>query len=186
MVGHLEHVQAGEQPRGDELRVNVVLRVAREQERAPVRAPQEDDGGVVDLTARGAWLGGHRAPPGPEHAQVQLADAKPVARSECGLRDGRPGPERRVPRIPARPGAVHARLEDPAHLVPLQDADEAIDVVLVGMCEHQDIDPAVPGRDARIEGEEQPVRVRPAVHQDSPACGRLQQDRVTLADVQHA
>lgn len=70
-----------------------------------------------------------------------------------------------VPGVPARALAVHPGLEDPAHPVPLQDADEAGDVVLVRMRQHDQVDPAIPRRDAGVELQEQPIGVRSAVHQ---------------------
>ena len=80
---------------------------------------------------------------------------------------------------------MHPGLEDPAHAVALQDPDEAGDVILVRMCQHDEVDPAVPRRDSRIELGEQPLRVRSAVHEHPAAGAALDEDRVALAHIEH-
>ena len=80
---------------------------------------------------------------------------------------------------------MHAGLEHPTDPVSLEDADEAGDVVLVRVRQHDDVDPPIPGRDPRVELEQQAVRVRPAVDEHPGAVARLEQDRVPLTDVQH-
>ncbi len=57
-------------------------------------------------------------------------------------------------------------------------------MVLVGMGQDEEVDPPVPRREPRVERDEQAVRVRAAVDQETTAATALDQDRVTLADVE--
>ena len=91
----------------------------------------------------------------------------------------KPGGPRRV----ARPRTAHARLEDLADPVAIEQQRQAGDVVLVRMGQDDGIDPAVPWRDAPVEVDEQPVRVGTAIDQQATAAGTLDEDRVSLADV---
>ncbi len=183
VVGHLEDVDPREAP-GDQPRVHVVLRVAGEQEAAAVRLTEQDDRRVVDAAAGGRRLNGHPGR-GPENRQRHLVQAQPGTRRERRARRAVAVAQRLAPGLPARALAVHPGLEDPAHPVPLQDPDEAGDVVLVGMRQHDEVDPAIPRRDAGIELQEQPLRVRSAVHEHPAAGPALDEDRVALPDVEH-
>ncbi len=58
-------------------------------------------------------------------------------------------------------------------------------MVLVRVAEDQDVDPPIPGREAGVELEDQPIGVRPAVDQQPAAGVAFDQDRVALADVEH-
>ena len=79
---------------------------------------------------------------------------------------------------------AHARLRHLAHAVPLEDERQARDVVLVGVGEHDEVDPAVPRRHPRVERDEEPVGVGAAVHEHPPARRPGHEDRVALADVE--
>ncbi len=181
MVGDLEDVHV-RQPFRHEARVHVVLGVAREEERAARRLAEEHDRGVVDRPAGVAGVGGHAAGLRPQHAEPHLAEAQVVARGE--RRPRRAVRERRVPRAPAGPLAPHSGLEHPPHAIALQDADQARHVVLVRVREHDEVDPAVPGRDLRVQLHEQAVRVRSTVDQQAAAVPALDQDGVALPYVQ--
>ena len=54
-------------------------------------------------------------------------------------------------------------------------------MVLVRVGQDDDVDPAVPRREAPIERDEQPVRVRSAVDEQPAAARALDEDRVALA-----
>jgi hypothetical protein len=58
-------------------------------------------------------------------------------------------------------------------------------VILVRVGEDHQVDPTIPGRNVRIELDEQPIRVGPAVHQQAAAAVALDQDRVALPDIEH-
>jgi hypothetical protein len=47
------------------------------------------------------------------------------------------------------------------------------------------VEPSVPGRDPPVELDEQSIRIRAAVHEQSTATGALDQDRIALTDVEH-
>ena len=57
-------------------------------------------------------------------------------------------------------------------------------MILVRVGEDEQVDPAIPRRQSRVERDEQPVRVRPAVDQQATAATALDEDRVALADVE--
>ena len=57
-------------------------------------------------------------------------------------------------------------------------------MILVRVGDDDEVDPAVPRRDPRVEGHEEPVGVRAAVDEQPPAPRRLDKDRVALADVE--
>ena len=181
VVGHLEDVDPGEAA-GKQPWVHVVLGVAGEQEATAVRLAEQDDRRVVDAAAGGRGLDGD---PGlrPQDRERHLVQAQPGTRRQRG--PGRAAPQGLVPRLPARARAVHPGLEDPAYPVPLQDPDEAGDVVLVRMRQDDEVDPAIPRRDAGIELHQQPLGVRPAVHQHPAAGPALDEDRVALPDIEH-
>src|SRR5690606_11764299 len=66
----------------------------------------------------------------------------------------------------------------------LDQEREPRDVVLVRMGQNEDVDPSVPRREPLVERDEQAVRIGPAVDEQSAAARALDEDRVTLPDVQ--
>ena len=98
---------------------------------------------------------------------------------------GGPCIEGRIPGGPPRSRPVHAGFEHPPNPVPLQHPHQARDVILVGMGQHDDVDPPVPGRDALVQGHQEAVRVRPAIDQHARTAPALDQDRVALPHVEH-
>ena len=85
----------------------------------------------------------------------------------------------------ARPEADHARLDDLADSVSVQQQRQPGDVILVRVGQHHHVEPAVPCRNALAEERHESVWIRTGVDQHSPAVGSLEQDRVALADVEH-
>ena len=57
-------------------------------------------------------------------------------------------------------------------------------MVLVGVAEHDDVDPSIPRREVLIEGDEESPRIRPAVDEQPAAALALEQDGVALPDVE--
>ena len=57
-------------------------------------------------------------------------------------------------------------------------------MILVGVAEDHGLDPTVPWRDATIELDEEPVRVRPAVDQQAAAVRTLDEDGIALPDIE--
>ena len=58
-------------------------------------------------------------------------------------------------------------------------------MILVRVGENHEVDPAVPRRDSRVERDEETIGVGPAVDQQAPAFRCLDEDGITLADVEH-
>ncbi len=182
MVGDLEELDAGESA-GDEDRVDALLDVAGEQEPASADLTEQDDRDVVDPRAGVGWLIGNRAPVRPEDPNVDLVEGEVVAGCEpVDLPAARrqPGPEGFVP----RPGPAHPRLEQAADTIALEQQRQAGDVVFVGMAEDDQVEPPVPGRQAGIESDDQATGVRSAVDEEATAAPALDEDRVSLADVE--
>ena len=106
----------------------------------------------------------------------------PVNRCPRGMASVR---EFRVPRLPARPRPMHPGLEHPADGVAREQGGEPRHVILVRMRQDDHVEAAIPCRDVLIEGDEQPVGIRPAIDEQPAPARRLQQDRVALPDIEH-
>lgn len=171
-------------PAGEQDRIDRLLDVTGEQEPAAGDLAEQDDRHVVDARSRVGRLLRYAAGRRPQDAQVDLVDPKPVARGEqasvrrvgtcqlCG--------ERGEPR--SRP--THAGLENAPDLVPVEQERDTGDVILVRMGDHDHVESPIPRRQAGVERAEQPVRVRPAVDEQPAAAAALDEDRVSLADVE--
>jgi hypothetical protein len=187
VMGDLQEVDMG-QSTGEERRVDRLLDVARQQERVSADLAEEHDRDVVDRRAAIGRMERHRARIRPQHPEIDVVDLQSIpgperpARGPTGLPDDLF--ELATPRGVAGSGSDHARLEHPAHAVSLEQQRQAGDVVLVGMAQHERIDPAVPGRQPLVEGDQQPSGIRPAVDEESTAAATLHEDRITLPDVE--
>ena len=109
----------------------------------------------------------------------------PAAIDRRGWRAGRPRSSQPGAHSPG-PGPRIPGLEDAADAVSLEEQGKTRDVILVRMGQDEDVDPPVPRRDALVELDEQPVGIRAAVDQHPAAAGTLDEDRIALADVEHA
>ncbi len=58
-------------------------------------------------------------------------------------------------------------------------------MVLVRVGQDEDVDPAVPWREALVEQAQQPVGIGSAVDEEASPTAAFDEDRVTLADVEH-
>jgi hypothetical protein len=183
-MGDLEHVEAGEAA-CHERGVDVLLGIAGQQEDPSGCRAKQDDAHAVDRTARRARLPRDRPGLRPDHVEAELGDIDPPAGCERLPWDVGPRPQEGVPRLPARAGAGHPGLEDAPDPVPLDHADQPRDMVLVGMGEHEHVHVPVPRRDSRVELQQQAFRVGTAVDQHALPGPALQEDRVTLAHVEH-
>jgi hypothetical protein len=84
----------------------------------------------------------------------------------------------------ARAGTDHARLDDIANPVPIEQQREAADVILVRMGQHDQVEPSVPGRHASVEQRQEAVWIRAGVDQHAAARRTLEEDRIALPDVE--
>ena len=183
VVGDLEEVDV-RQVVLQERRIDALLDVAHEQDATLPDLAEQHDRHVVDAGAAIGWRGGHLAAERPEDAEADLVDVEVVTGRE-------PEPDRRTrsrqvaqPRRVARPRAAHARLEDPADLVALEQQGETGDVILVGVAEDDGVDPSVPRRDPGIEDDHQAARIRTTVDEQAAAARSLDEDGVALPDVE--
>ena len=106
--------------------------------------------------------------------------ASPRRTGDAGRRQSR------QPRGVAGSGPAHPGLEHPPHLVAIQQPGEAGHVVLVRVCQDHGVDPTIPRRDPLVQHDEEPARVRSAIDQQSSAARTLDQDGVTLSDIEDA
>jgi hypothetical protein len=182
VVCDLEQVDVWQVP-ADELGIDALLDVAREQEAVLADLAQQDDRHVVDRrpAIRGSLR--HAIRVGPEDAQADVVEAEPIAGREAPSR--RPAArQRRRPRPIAGSRADHARLVHPPDPVSGQERRQARNVVLVRVGEDEDVDPAIPRRQPLVQRDEQPARIRPAVDDEAPAAAALHEDAVALPDVE--
>lgn len=182
VVGDLEDVDGREAPR-EERRIHVLLDVAREQEPQPAGLAEQHDRGVVDALAIGWRPGRDGSGIRPQDAEADpverqsVAGREPAAWRSARLEHGQPG-------LVAGTAAGQPGFVDVPHPVSLHDQRQAGDVVLVRMAEHDDVDPAIPGRQSLVERLQEAGGIGPAVDHHPPAATALDQDRVALPDVQ--
>jgi hypothetical protein len=69
-------------------------------------------------------------------------------------------------------------------VVTLEQQGEPGHVILVRVGQDQGVDPAIPRRDAAVEGDQQPVGIRTTVDQQPTAMRALDEDRVALSDIE--
>ncbi|HEY6012856.1 MAG TPA: hypothetical protein VIU37_02580 [Candidatus Limnocylindrales bacterium] len=182
-MGNLEQVDA-RQALGEEARVDRLLDIAHQQEAARPGLSEQDHRHVVDA---GAAVGRFRrdlAPDRPQDPQGDLVDLQPIAARDDAVDRCRGSGQPGEPGCVTGPGADHARFEDAADAIPIEQHRQAGDVILVGVAEDQRVDPPIPGRDVAVERHQQAVRIGAAVDQQPSAAGALHEDAVALADVE--
>lgn len=182
VVGDLQQVDRRE-PARDELGIDVVLHVARQEEAPAGDGAEEDDravvrGAVVRRVARGQASGIR-----PQHPEVDRAEREPRAGGERRVGD-RPIGDRGLQRLVAGPVAGEPRLVHATDAIAVQEEREAGSVVLMRVAQDDEVDPVVPRREALVEDPDEPRRIRAAVDEEPPAVGRLHEDRIALPDVE--
>lgn len=182
VVGDLQELDPG-QPPDEQLGIHVLLDIASEQEPVRPEAAEQDDRDVVDRRAAVGGVLGHPARIGPQDPELDLVELEPVTRRQGAV--GRlAGSKRCRPRPVARARPDHARLVHPPDLVAAEELRKPGYVVLVRVREDEDVDPAVPRRQALIERTDQPSRIGAAIDEESPPGATLDEDPVTLPDVE--
>lgn len=171
------------QAAGEELGVDPLLDVAGEQEPPASHLAEEHDRDVVDPGAGVTRTFGDPVRVWPEHTESDRVERQPVTGGEPATRRPTVREDRR-PRVVAGSGPEHPRLVDPSHPIPLEEQGEPGDVVLVGMREHEHVDPSVPRRQPFVERDEQPARIRAAVDHHPATAPALHEDPVALPDVE--
>ena len=181
VVRHLEQVER-RQATAQQLRVDALLDVAGEQDALSANLTEQHDRDVVDRGAAIRRALRHPVRVGPEDAEVNrikrqaVASGQPaVGWSAIGER-GRPGVVAGT--RPDHPGLVH-----PPDAIALEQRREARDVIFVRVGQHEDVDAAVPRRQALVERHQQPARIRAAIHDHPTAAIPEHEDAVALPDV---
>ena len=183
MVRNLEQVEVG-QASGDERRIDVLFDVASEEEPLAVAHPEQHDGGVVDRLAVAERGRRHRAGVGPEDREPDRIQGEAVPADKASGR--RPAPrEGRCPGGGARAASRQAGLVDQTDPIPGQHHRQARHVVLVGMREHDDVEAAIPWREALVERPEEPVGTWPAIDDHATTPVAFDEDGVALPDVEN-
>ncbi len=183
MVSDLQEIDRRQSARREE-RIDVVLDIARQQDPAPVDLAEQDDRDVVDRATAVGRLGRDASGVRPEHVEVEVVDRESIAGDEEPSWRRPDLGKLRIPRPVARARAAHARFEDPPDPVAIQQQRQPGDVVLVGMGEHEDVDPPVPRRETLVELDDQPVRIGSSVDEHPSASSAFDEDRITLPDVE--
>ena len=182
MVGDLEHVDAG-QPPPHEDRVDVLLDVAREEEAPPSDLKLEHDRDVVDARARVRRRLRDGSPVWPQDPEPPVVHAQAVTGHEAAARRPLTIEDAREGHVSGT-GPRHARFVEVADAVPAEEPDQPRGVVLVGMGEDDDVEPAIPGGDARVQECAQAIGIRAAVDEDPAARRPRHEDGVPLPDIE--
>ncbi len=164
--------------------IDALLDVAHQQEAPLPDLAEKDDRDVVDACPAVGRCGRDLTADGPQHAHRDLVHRQPIPRREDRSLGGSRGGQRPLPRRVAGTRTDHPGLEHATDAIALQQQGEAGDMVLVRVGQDHGIDPTVPRRDPRVEDDEQPVRVGPTVDEQPATARPLDEDRVTLADVE--
>jgi hypothetical protein len=183
MVRDLEQVDLRQSLRQQRW-IDVLLDVPGQQEPPLTHDAEQDHRHVVDAGPGIRWLRRDLTADGPQHAHRDLVDRQPVAGPD---REAwrRPGPSEPIdPGRVAGSRSAHAGLEDAADTIAIEQQGEPGDMVLVRVRQDDRVEPPVPRRDSPIELDEEPVRIGPAVDQEPPPVGALDEDRVALADIE--
>jgi hypothetical protein len=188
VVRHLEDVNRrlarAPEPSRQQLWVDVLLDVAREQHAAMRQTQIEHDRHVVDRAPVVRGMERHLAAPRPQDVERRIVELDAVSGgeedgSEAELgQDGAKG-------VVAGAVAEHPGLGDRPDPVAAEQQRHPGNVVLVRVAEHQQVEAPVPGRDSLVEAAQQQVRIGPAVDEHPGAARSLQQDGVALPDVQY-
>ena len=182
-MGHFQEVHPG-QAAAEQNGIDLLLDIPGQQEALGAERPEQDDRDVVDRRSTVGWLARDGVAVRPEDHQADRVELESVARREQ-LRC--PSLEREVGSkgVVCGSGSDHARFEDPADPIALHQPGQAAGMVLVGVAQDQDVDPPVPWGNPGIELDDQAIRIRTAVDQQPPTTVALDEDRVTLANVEH-
>lgn len=163
----------------------VVLEVAGEQDALPPHAHGEHDGGAVDGPAVGQHAVGESVLGRPQDVDASRSQAEGIALGEARPGDA-PAHGRGAKLEDAAALGVHLRLEDAIYAVARREPGQPPGVVLVRVGQQRHVDVSVPGRDALVEPPHEEVGVGAAVDEEAATIGGLEQDGVTLSDVEHA
>jgi hypothetical protein len=182
VVPDLEQVDPRQQPARRQRRLHRCLGIAGEERGKAAVAEHEDDRAIVDVTLGEGSMGvlsrriEHLERSGTvEHERLAGDDAA----------DGEPCPGR-IGQEAVIGGVLEmdSSVDEEADIEPIEHVHEAGDVVLVRMAENQQVDASREEGHVRPETSQRQLGVRTAVDQGGRSVGRLDQDGVTLSDVE--
>jgi hypothetical protein len=184
VVADLQHVHRRQDTTGHERCLDWRLRIPGQQRGEAAVAEQHHDRAVVDV-AFGQWrgrIGLARVQDLDRRGRIQCERLPRAAERSVQHRfGGRLGQEMVVGRILE----CDAGVEEGTNAESFEHADQAGDVILVRVAEHQNVDPMGVERQVRAQATQGQLRIGTAVDEHRGAGGRLDQDRVALADVEH-
>ena len=183
MMADLQEVDLRQEATFEQQGLDRCFGVARQQSREAAVADHHHDRAVVDVAfrERGGCVGLRGIQ---DLDRGRRIEEEPLARPclqdtrrglQCGI-----GHEMVVSGV-LEPDACMEQRSDPEAG---QHVDQAGNVVLMGMAQHQQVDPAREERQPGAEATQRQLRVRAAVDEHDGAARRLDQDRVALADVE--
>jgi hypothetical protein len=184
MVGDFEQVNLGKSA-PHELGIDPLLDVAREQDAVTVELAEQHDRHVVDRRAAICRLVGHTVWVGPEHAELDVVKAEPIAGCEAASGWWHAVGKCRRPRLVAGTRTAHPGLVDPPDAISREDRGQARNVVLVRVRQHKDVDTVIPRWQALVQGEQEAPRIGSAVDYQPSAAPALDQDAIALPHVEY-
>jgi len=188
VVCHLEDVHRrlarAPEPGRQQLWVDILLDVAREQHAAMRQSQVEHNRHVVDRAPVVRGVERHLAAPRPQDVERRIVELDAVSGSEEDGSEAELGQDG-AKGVVARSVAEHPGLGDRPDAVAAEEQRHPGNVVLVRMAEHQQVQSSVPCRNSLVETAQQQVRIGPAVDEHPGAARSLQEDGVALPDVQY-
>ncbi len=181
-MGDLEQLDPWQAP-GEQLRIDLLLDVAGQEE--PVRAEraEEHDRHVVDRRAPVRRVHRDSTRVGPEDLELDRVEGETVARRQGPAR-GTAAVERRGPGPVAGTGPDHAGLVHVPDLISGEEQRKPGDVVLMRVRKDKDVDPSIPWRQPFIEGANEAIRIGAAIDEETAPGPAFDEDPVALAHVE--
>jgi len=182
-MADLEKIDRRQQVARDQGCLHRCLRIPGQQGREAAMAQQEHDRSVVDVAIRERCC------------RIRIGGVEHLDRGGCVERHDLPRPSNcqrdgRACRIGQQ--AIVGRIfvgdsgvQDCADAEALDHLQQAGDVVLVRMAEHEQVDATREERQVRAQAPQGELGIRTAVHQHGGARRSLDDDGVALADVEH-
>ena len=167
----------------DELRIDGLLDVTHQQQAADAETEVQDGRHVVDAGAGVRWLERHAAARRPSDLDDRPVHAKSVAGREATAVDAQTlegGMEGGI----AGPRTVHPDLGHAPDSISLQQDGQAGHVILVRMGQHDEVDAPIPRRQAFVEHDQQAIRVGATVDEHPGPGVALDQDGISLPDIE--
>ena len=183
MVGDLEEIEP-RQAGGEQVRVDVLLDVARQQETACPDPTEQHDRHVVDARPAIRRFERDLAGDRPQDRHLDLVDIEPIAGGQSAPFWGTRAPKSIEPGGIPRAWSACPGFEDAADAIPIEQPRQPADMVLVRVRQDDGVEPAIPRRKMSVERDQQSVGVRSAVDEQATTARPFHEDGITLADIE--